>query len=157
MDSQMWEIRLVTVGKAKDAGIREGLARYARMVSGEWKLALESVPSSKRQEPAACRREEGKSLRAQLAYGHASVALDIAGEPMDSVRFTDLLGRYKDAGKPITFLVGGAHGLDAETAGACDRRLSLSPMTLPHELAALVLAEQVYRAFAATGRKGYAK
>jgi 23S rRNA (pseudouridine1915-N3)-methyltransferase len=153
----MWEIRLVTVGRAKDAGIREGLERYARMVAGEWRLVLDSVPQSKREDAASCRREECASLRRRLAPGRVGVALDAGGESLDSGRFASVLAAHKDAGTPITFLVGGPHGLDRETLGACDRRLSLSPMTLPHELAALVLAEQVYRAYAASGRKGYAK
>ena len=153
----MWEIRIVTVGRAKDEGIREGLDRYARMVGGEWRLSVESVPASKRADAAARRREEGRALRARLRPGCASVALETSGEPLDSEGFAKMLGRYKDAGKPVAFLVGGPHGLDRETATACDRRLSLSPMTLPHELAALVLAEQVYRAYAASCRRGYAK
>lgn len=153
----MWEIRLVTVGRAKDAGIRDGLERYARMVSGEWRLALSSVPQSKREDRESCRREEGASLRRCLAPGRTAVALDAAGESLDSGRFASMLTSHKDAGKPLTFLVGGPHGLDRETLDACDRRLSLSPMTFPHELAALVLAEQVYRAYAASCRRGYAK
>lgn len=153
----MWEIRIVTVGKAKDEGIREGLERYARMVRGEWRLSMESVSQSKCGSADACRREEGRALRGRLRTGSASVALDAGGESMDSTAFAGMLGRYKDAGKPVAFLVGGPHGLDRETVEACDRRLSLSPMTLPHELAALVLAEQVYRAYAAGGRRAYAK
>lgn len=153
----MWEIHIVTVGKAKDEGIREGLARYARMVRGEWRLCLESVSQSKSGAADACRREEGLALRGRLRVGSASVALDASGESMNSVGFAGMLGRYKDAGKPVAFLVGGPHGLDRETVEACDRRLSLSPMTLPHELAALVLAEQVYRAYAAGSRRAYAK
>jgi 23S rRNA (pseudouridine1915-N3)-methyltransferase len=153
----MWEIRVVTVGRAKDAGIRDGLERYARMVGGEWKLVLDSVPQSKRPDPPACRKEEGRALRGRVGPGHAAIALDAAGRPLDSAGFTGALQRYKDEGRPVTFLVGGPHGLDAEVMDSCDLRLSLSPMTLPHELAALVLAEQVYRAFAARGRKGYSK
>ena len=153
----MWEIRLVTVGRAKDSGVRDGLDRYARMVAGEWRLTLDAVPQSRRGDAAACRREEGASLRRRLVPGRASVALDAGGESMDSGRFASMLATHKDAGEPVTFLVGGPHGLDRETLDACDRRLSLSPMTLPHELAALVLAEQVYRAYAASCRRGYAK
>jgi 23S rRNA (pseudouridine1915-N3)-methyltransferase len=153
----MWEIRLVTVGKAKDTGIRDGLERYARMVAGEWRLVLDSVPQSKREDADTCRREEGKALRGRLARGCASIALDPRGETQDSERFASMLSAHKDAGKPVIFLVGGPHGLDRETLEACDRKLSLSPMTFPHELAALVLAEQVYRAHAATSRRSYAK
>lgn len=156
-EAPMWEIRLVTVGQAKDLGIRKGMERYASMIGGEWRLALDSVPQAKRGEGASRRREEGRNLRSRLSPGRVAVALDVAGEPMDSGRFAEMLGKYKDAGKPVTFFVGGPHGLDQETLEACQRRVSLSPMTFPHELAALVLAEQIYRAYALRGRRAYAK
>lgn len=76
------------------------------------------------------------------------VALDPRGQLFTSAEFTALLARAEMEGWDITFLVGGADGLPPGWAGRADYRLSLSPLTLPHELARAVLAEQIYRAFA---------
>jgi 23S rRNA (pseudouridine1915-N3)-methyltransferase len=76
---------------------------------------------------------------------------------MDSEAFARFLGGRKDAGQPVTFVVGGPHGLDAGVLKAASRRVSLSAMTLPHELATLVLMEQIFRAYAACAGKAYAK
>jgi len=68
-----------------------------------------------------------------------------------------LLAGLKDSGKRPAFLLGGAHGLDGSVLRAAGRRLSLSKLTLPHELAAVVLLEQIYRASALYAGKAYAK
>jgi 23S rRNA (pseudouridine1915-N3)-methyltransferase len=126
-------------------------------VGGEWRLRLDSVSASKRKEPALVRREEGRRLLDRAAGDRVLVALDAGGETLDSQAFARMLGGYKDAGKRVTFLVGGAHGLDGQVARASARVLSLSPMTMPHEMALLVLSEQIYRAFAAFTGRAYAK
>jgi len=76
---------------------------------------------------------------------------------MDSGAFLEMLRGEKDRGRPVSFLVGGAHGLDESVTAACRTRLSLTPLTLTHEMAALVLAEQIYRAYASWSGRPYAK
>jgi 23S rRNA (pseudouridine1915-N3)-methyltransferase len=68
-----------------------------------------------------------------------------------------MLLELKNAGRKAAFWVGGPHGLDRKTAGEADRKLSLSVMTYPHELATVVIAEQIYRAYARCIGKAYAK
>jgi 23S rRNA (pseudouridine1915-N3)-methyltransferase len=153
----MWEIRLVTVGRPKNPGIRENLERYRTMVGGEWNLSLEHVPAERNGAPSRRRREEGRRLRSRIpSHGHA-VALDPGGKTMNSESFAQMMTKEKDRGRPVTFIVGGAHGLDDGVLSACETRLSLTPMTLTHEMAALVLAEQIYRAYAAWSGRPYAK
>jgi 23S rRNA (pseudouridine1915-N3)-methyltransferase len=77
----------------------------------------------------------------------SKILLDPSGRPMNSAAFTALVARAEAEGKDMVFLVGGADGLPSEWLGRGGVSLSLSPMTLPHELARVVLAEQVYRAF----------
>ena len=76
------------------------------------------------------------------------VLLDPAGKTMDSAGFVSLIARAEMEGRDLVFIVGGHDGLPAGWAGRADGTLSLSPMTLPHELARAMLAEQIYRAFA---------
>jgi 23S rRNA (pseudouridine1915-N3)-methyltransferase len=75
------------------------------------------------------------------------VLLDPAGKGMDSTQFARLVSGAEQAARDLIFLVGGAAGLPPAWRGNGDLLLSLSEMTLPHELASLVLAEQIYRAF----------
>lgn len=76
------------------------------------------------------------------------IFLDPEGQAMDSNQFTALVAKAEMDGRDLVFLVGGADGLPAAWRGRADLLLSLSRMTLPHELARAMLAEQIYRAFA---------
>ena len=75
--------------------------------------------------------------------------LDPAGEALDSARFIGLVAKAERDGRDLVFVVGGADGLPAAWREKADRLLSLSSLTMPHELARVVLAEQIYRAFTA--------
>jgi len=85
------------------------------------------------------------------------VCLDPAGKLLDSAGFTALVERAELEGKDLVFVVGGADGLPAGFRERAEVVLSLSPMTYPHELARVVLAEQIYRAFSTLRGHPYAR
>ena len=92
-------------------------------------------------------RAEAERLRARLVPGAWRVALDPAGAaPQSSRRFADWLERRMVDPRPVAFLVGGAAGLADDLAAAAEERMSLGPLTMPHQLARVVLTEQLYRA-----------
>jgi 23S rRNA (pseudouridine1915-N3)-methyltransferase len=93
------------------------------------------------------RRQEGARLRERIGPGSYLVALDRGGKPWSSEQLAGRLDRWRLAARPVTLLVGGSHGLDAALLAACDERWSLGPLTLPHELARVVVYEQLYRAW----------
>ena len=76
-----------------------------------------------------------------------TVCLDPAGKSLDTQAFVSMVGRAEREARDLVFVVGGAGGLPAGWAGRASLLLSLSPMTYPHELARVMLAEQIYRAF----------
>ncbi len=100
-------------------------------------------------------KAEMTELRAGRAYPEAkhpsayTVCLDPAGKRLDSAAFIGMVGRAEREARDLVFVVGGADGLPEGWSGRADLLLSLSPMTFPHELARVMLAEQIYRAFAA--------
>ena len=96
--------------------------------------------------PAETRRREGERLLERLPAGAMVLACDERGERLTSSEFAGLLVQARDAARDVAFIVGGAHGLDDTVRRAAARSLQLAPWTLPHELARLVLAEQLYRA-----------
>jgi 23S rRNA (pseudouridine1915-N3)-methyltransferase len=99
----------------------------------------------------ACEMREIHPDRFDLWSRHASarkIFLDPEGRAMDSPQFTALVAKAEMEARDLVFLVGGADGLPAAWRGRADLLLSLSRLTLPHELARAVLTEQIYRAFA---------
>lgn len=95
-----------------------------------------------------CEMREIQPARFDLFAKHASarkVFLDPAGKTMDSRRFAELLREAELEARDLVFLVGGHDGLPADWKPRADLLLSLSPLTMPHELARAVLAEQIYR------------
>ncbi len=100
---------------------------------------------------ARCEMREVRPERIDLWARHpdaSKILLDPAGKTLSSAQFTALVGRAEMEGRDLVFMVGGADGLPAGWSRRADKLLSLSTMTLPHELARVVLAEQIYRAFA---------
>ena len=98
-----------------------------------------------------CEMREIRPERFDPWVKHASAAkvlLDPAGKALDSDAFSAYIGRAEMEGRDLVFVVGGADGLPPAWAQKADLLLSLSSMTFPHELARVMIAEQIYRAFA---------
>ncbi len=128
------KIFLYYIGKPK--------SREANALAGEY--------VSRISHSARCEMREVDPRRFVPAAKHPSavrVYLDPAGARMDSAAFAAWLGKHRDEGRDVVFAVGGADGLPEEWRDGAGSRISLSPMTFPHELARAMLAEQIYRAF----------
>jgi 23S rRNA (pseudouridine1915-N3)-methyltransferase len=96
--------------------------------------------------PAEIRRREGEAMLAALPAGALLVALDLGGAAPTSAGLARLVERWEGAGRPVTYAIGGAEGLDPGLLARADHRLSLGPLTWPHLLVRGLLAEQLYRA-----------
>jgi 23S rRNA (pseudouridine1915-N3)-methyltransferase len=89
---------------------------------------------------------EKARILAAIPADSVKVALDERGEPLTTARFAKQLELWMSGGRDVSFLIGGADGLDDELKRDADMMISLSPLTLPHALVRVVLAEQLYRA-----------
>jgi 23S rRNA (pseudouridine1915-N3)-methyltransferase len=99
-------------------------------------------------EPAVCRRREGERLLGAIPAGGRLVALDARGQAFSSEAFAAFLRKNLEGGvRELAFAVGGPAGLSDEVRGRADLTLSLSALTMAHEVALVVLCEQLYRAF----------
>ncbi|MDQ6758793.1 MAG: 23S rRNA (pseudouridine(1915)-N(3))-methyltransferase RlmH [Acidobacteriota bacterium] len=110
-------------------------------------LASEYMQRSERY--MRCAMREIQPDRYQLWTKHSAaskILLDPAGKVFDSVKFSKLIGKAEEEAQDLVFVVGGADGLPAGWRERADILLSLSPMTFAHELARVMLAEQIYRA-----------
>ena len=135
------------VGRPKAEGIVVAIAEYERRAARYWPLDVVEVREAgpRGGDADGMRRLEGERLLDGIGGGTV-VACDPGGESLDSSRFAAWLQAQRERARDVTFVIGGAHGLDREVLDCAERRLSLAPWTLPHELARLVLAEQLYRA-----------
>lgn len=131
---------------------RELVARYLdRAVATGKPLALTGFEVTELAESRASsggsrKAEEAKALAAALPEG-ITVALDERGKSLASEAFANQLGRWRDDGRPaVSFVIGGADGLDPSFTANADLVLSFSPLTWPHQLVRIMLAEQLYRA-----------
>lgn len=138
-------VTLAAVGRLK-AGAEKALYDvYAQRIA--WPLVLREV-EERRNLPVAERvAREGKLLCAACPAGATLVALDRRGKTLDSAAFARWIGQRQDAGTgDLAFLIGGADGHTDELLKRCALALSFGPMTFPHKLARILLAEQLYRA-----------
>jgi len=130
-------IRILAVGKMRDRRLSELAEDYRRRIGKLGKLDITELrDSDPEREAAAMVAALGSPRGSQLV-----IALDEHGESLDSRAFAALLGRHGS----ICFLIGGPDGLGAEAAGRAARTIGLSAMTFTHEMARVVLLEQIYR------------
>jgi 23S rRNA (pseudouridine1915-N3)-methyltransferase len=153
------KVWVAAVGKPRDAALAAAIREYETRAARYWPLEVVEVKeeSARNAAPAVVMQKEGERILARLPTGVRLVLCDPGGEAMSSTAFAGWLQEQREAAQDIAFVVGGAHGIGAEVRARPHRRLALAPWTLPHELARLVLAEQLYRAGSITRGEPYHK
>ena len=136
-------MQLIAVGKLRPGPERDLFDRYnARLRPA---LSVTEVAEGAGA-PREAKRREGVALLAALPNGAHAVALDLGGDAPGSEGLARLLERWLERSRSLCFLVGGADGLDPAVTARADALLSFGPMTWPHLLVRVMLAEQLYRA-----------
>ncbi|AEV70598.1 23S rRNA (pseudouridine(1915)-N(3))-methyltransferase RlmH [Acetivibrio clariflavus] len=158
------KITIVAVGKLKGKYLKEGISEYSKRLSRFCELQIievedEQAPEnlSVSQEEQVKRREAERIIK-RVKEGSVLIVLDLKGKKLSSEEFSDKLNSFFISGKShITFVIGGSLGLDEELVRKADFSLSLSDMTFPHQLARLILVEQIFRAFKILNNETYHK
>lgn len=143
-------IRLLAVGQKMPDWVTEGYQEYAKRLQDDVRLELVEIPAAKRgrnNEAEQWKRLEAEALQAAIHPSDRMVALDVLGKPWSTEDLRDRTARWLQGGQNIALLVGGPDGLAPELLARADERWSLSPLTLPHPLVRIVVAEQIYRAW----------
>ncbi len=141
-------IRVLTVGRPRDRALRGLCEEYLRRATPFFRTTWDAVPEGDPRGSKLPRRAveaEGTRLVQRLERAEINVALHERGRRRTSRDLARWLGELRDQGRSVTFVIGGAHGLSEDVLGACSSRVSLSDLTLPHDLALLTLCEQIYR------------
>lgn len=149
----MRTVTVLCVGKLKEKYWREAAAEYQKRLAAFCRLSIVEVEEERLPDaPSAAQIEaalaaEGRRLLAHLPQRAAVFALCIEGQEMSSVQLARTWERLAVEGRGHTvFIIGGSWGLSPQVKAAADYRLSMSPMTFPHQLARVMLLEQLYRA-----------
>ena len=147
------QIRVVAVGKIKEKFLREGIAEYEKRLRPYVKLGITELAEEKRPDSASMANEaaavekEGERILAAVPAGSLIIALDVKGQAWSSEELASSLREWELSGRnQLAFVIGGDLGLSPAVLARSTLRLSLSKMTFTHQMARLLLLEQVYRA-----------
>ena len=138
---------VAVVGKPRNAALAAAIEEYETRAARYWPLEVHEVREERASgiSSSAVREREGTRLRDRIDSARV-VACHVGGKSLSSEEFANWLQRQRENDRDTAFVIGGAYGLSDELIATASMKISLAPWTLPHELARLVLAEQLYRA-----------
>ena len=142
-------IHLIAVGNRMPTWVSQGYEEFARRMPLECRLKLIEIPPAKRTKAADIKRlvrQEGERMLEALPKNVLVVALDVAGRQWRTEELAQQLSDWMHEGRDIALLLGGPDGLAPACREKADRGWSLSPLTFPHPLVRIIVAEQLYRA-----------
>ena len=134
----MKKIKLVCVGKLNKPFCRDGCDEYFKRLKSVYDVTVIEIP-----EQPTIKKECDEILK---RISDCTVLMDVGGEQVGSEDFAAMLKSYHERRDEITFVIGGAAGVDERVRAAAARRISFGRVTYPHQIARLLLSEQLYRA-----------
>ena len=144
------KIHLIAVGEKMPRWVQEGYREYSKRLPRECSLLLLEIPLGHRGKNADVTRlirAEGRQMLAAIPGGSKVIALDVRGNPWSTEKLSSHLNSWMSSGEDVALLVGGPEGLAPDCLVQAHMKWSLSPLTLPHPLVRVVVAEQLYRAW----------
>lgn len=153
------KITIVAIGQRQPAWADTAVNDFLGRLPADFKVELKEIKAEARSggadEASRAMTAEAVRMRAALPSGAAVVALDEHGQDWPTTQLAQALQRWRDDAVPVAFLIGGPDGLEPALKKGASLLLRLSSMTLPHALARVVLAEQIYRAWSILARHPY--
>ncbi len=150
----MLSVNIICVGTLKEKYLKDAIKEYSTRLTPFCKFAVVELPEYKLpQNPSASQiekaiEEEGSRIISKLSKGSFVVPMCIEGKMLSSEALSEKIDSVSVEGKScVDFIIGGSFGLSAKVKSKGDFRLSMSPMTFPHQLARVMLCEQIYRSF----------
>ncbi len=159
----MINLTVIAVGKLKESYLRDGCSEYIKRLKAFSKINVIEINEERASDnpsPSEIEniiKKEGERILLKIPKGAAVIPLCIEGKEYSSPDFSALLERIAMTSSHICFVIGGSFGLSDAVKGMSKNKLSFGKMTLPHQLARMVLLEQVYRAFSISNNSKYHK
>ncbi len=154
----MFNIQIVALGKLKDGYWKESAKEYLKRLTSYAKIDVVEIPEKSFRDSdnvEDIKKQEAKKLLPYLKKADMVIALHERGKEMTSVEFSSFLAEHSERGQKIVFLIGGPLGLHESILEKANHQLSLSQMTLPHQMVRVVFLEQLYRAGTILNGKKY--
>ncbi len=152
------QLVIAAVGHKMPAWIESGFSEYAKRMPPDCRIVLKEIKpverSGSKTAETAMALERNK-IEAAIPKGAHIIALDEHGKDLTSVQLSQLLKQWQQEGGDVTFVIGGADGLDADFKKNADMLIRISSLTLPHGMVRVMLAEQLYRAWSITQNHPY--
>ena len=152
------QLIIAAVGHKMPAWIEAGFAEYAKRMPPECRIQLKEIKPVERsggRTAETVMAQERTRIEAAIPKGARIVVLDERGKDITTVQLSKYLTQWQQDGRDVTFVIGGADGLDAGFKTGADLQIRISSLTLPHCMVRVLLAEQLYRAWAITQNHPY--
>ncbi len=144
------KLHLLAVGEKMPVWVQSGYREYSQRMPPNCPLLLREITPGyrgKNADIARAMRDEGDRMLAALPAGALPIALEVTGKPWSTEQLAQQFADWQQQGRDVALLVGGPDGLDPRCIAKAKRRWSLGPLTLPHPLVRVLIAEQIYRAW----------
>jgi 23S rRNA (pseudouridine1915-N3)-methyltransferase len=154
------KIRLIAVGTKMPSWVQEGFGEYTKRMPRDCSIELVELPIGPRGKSSSVAKaieKEGQAMLAAMKPQNTCVALEVLGKPWSTEKLSESLADWRMAGQDVDLLIGGPDGLSPECVKKAKQKWSLSPLTLPHPLVRILVAEQLYRAWTILNNHPYHK
>lgn len=142
----MLTIQILTIGHKPPGWIQTGITQYKKRLEGHFQMLYHGLPAvSAKLDPKTRAHKETLSLQAKIVPGHHIIVLDTEGKSLSSAAMATALSHYQLDAQPLTFIIGPSDGLSPTIKQQAHSMWSLSALTFTHDLAQLLLLEQLYR------------
>lgn len=152
------KIQLISVGTKMPDWVEAGVAEYRKRLPRDFELLVTEVPLAPRSKGGDIGKamvKEGEACLRAVGKGDFVVALDVKGQTLGTEQLAEQFRLLRDGGRNVSLLVGGPDGLAPDCLARADARWSLSPLTFPHPIVRVILAEQLYRAWSILNKHPY--
>lgn len=143
----MKQLHFIFIGKPKDSAFADLETAYLKKISHSVDCTISHVKDSRESSIDVRKKEESKSVLEKIKKSDVVIVCDEHGQPRTSIQFSQNLKSWMEQGQRVVFVIGGPFGMTDELIKSARVVLRLSDFVFPHELARVVLLEQVYRAF----------
>lgn len=143
------QIHLLAIGNKMPGWVNTGFQEYAKRFPPSCRLKLTEIPAEKRTKQTDIKRltqQEGEKILSAVKPGNLVIALEVTGHLWSTEQLSQQLQHWQSTGQNIDMLIGGPDGLASSCLAKATIKWSLSPLTLPHPLVRILIAEQLYRA-----------
>jgi 23S rRNA (pseudouridine1915-N3)-methyltransferase len=152
------QLVIAAVGHKMPAWIEDGFGEYAKRMPPECRIQLKEIKPVERSGSKTAETVmalERAKIEAAIPKGARIIALDERGKDLTTMQLSQYLTQWQQDGRDVTFVIGGADGLDAGFKASADMLVRISSLTLPHGMVRVLLAEQLYRAWSITQNHPY--